>query len=173
MRGLRQFSVAVAAVSLVLGTGAPVAARDMSFHQDPGARVRGGNGCTIVRNSPVAPGPAATDPDDTLATLERREAGQWVALASTPIDSGGAFEFVALTPGDYRVCATGAEGACYVGTDASPISVGVRLPTTQVSARCGLEAPTALEITVQVNNAALTARCHNCKSATTGKNNAR
>jgi len=180
MRGLRQFSVAVAAVSLGLSAGAPVAAGDLSFHQDPGARVRGANGCTIVRKvtvfSPVNPGTPATYPDDTLATLERREAGQWVPLASTPIFADGTFEFVALTPGDYRVCATAPAGtgaACYAGTDLRPITITGRA-AGPVSATCGLAAATSVQIAVQVEPSTIRGSCPGCsKSSTTSKNNAR
>ena len=179
MRILRQFSVCFVAISLNFIPVSPVVAAGTAV-QDPGARVRGGNGCTIVRKvtvfSPVNPGTPATYPDDTLATLERREGGQWVPLASTPIYADGSFEFVSLVPGQYRVCATAPEGvggACFAGTETSPITLPAR-SGAPVTASCGLTAATSIQIAVRAGPATLSGDCTGCgKSSTTSKNNAR
>lgn len=170
MRRAMKYGIAVLTISLLLGSGPPVLA------QGAAGPVKGGNGCTIVRKVTVFsvrdPGPATTNPDTSLASLERLEGGQWLPLASTPIDAAGNFEFVGLTPGAYRVCAAGEQGACFAGNATSPLGMTGRA-AAPLSAAC---AASDVQIALQFTPSAMKGNCRGCgsgKSAASGTNNAR
>jgi hypothetical protein len=162
-------------ISLAITLAAGTASLHVQAQSGTSVKVKGGNGCTIVRKvtvfSPKAPGPETTEPDGPWATLEQQGSSGWTPLASTAIDPKGTFSFDNVGPGTYRVCGEAAVGACYAEVPL-PGKVGGSASAT-CPAPTGSRGP-ATVLTVKIGPGTVTGDCPTCgKSATSSKNNAR